>query len=138
MDPSVAAAAGGPVLGAELYGLAAAAVELLATLAAHGAAAELRAVGLDGVGDIAASAAGGGRDGGVDGDAGGNRWVKEIAIGVGGSNGGGGGGKGVDVLEAFWSVARDIDGVQGELCGGGVSGVPLSSPGGRVVCRRLA
>lgn len=106
------------MLAAALYRLAAAVVELLATLAAHGAASELRAVGLDGAGDDASATArgGGGGGGGVDRDAGGNRWVKEIAIGFGGSNGGGGGGgdRGVDILEACWSVARDIDGVQGE------------------------
>lgn len=94
------------VLGSALYGLAAATVELLATLAAHGAAAELRAVGFDGVGDAA-------RDGAAAaGKTGGHRWVKEIAVGVGGSDGAGAG-RGVEMLEACWTVARDIDGVQG-------------------------
>lgn len=116
VDPFSPPAPGGceAVLGASLYGLAAATVELLGTLAAHGAAAELRAVGLAGDGDDASDAAGGGAAEG--GGAGGHRWVKEIAIGVGGSDGGGG--RGVEILEACWTVARDIDGVHGERDGG--------------------
>lgn len=52
---------------------------------------------------------------------GGSRWIKEIAVGVAGADGGragygwggGGGGRGLDMLEACWAVARDVDGVQG-------------------------
>ncbi|CAN0445759.1 unnamed protein product, partial [Laminaria digitata] len=44
---AAAAAAAEAALGEALYGLAASTVEILATLAAHGAAAELKAVGLD-------------------------------------------------------------------------------------------
>lgn len=104
-------------LGGSLYGLAAAAVELLATLAAHGAAAEVRAVGLDGS-SVGTVGNGGDGSGGVRGkDLGGRRWVKEIAVGFGGSDGCGGawgGGRGLEILEACWMVARDVDGVQGE------------------------
>lgn len=108
-------------LGGSLYGLAAASVELLATLAAHGAAAEVRAVGLDGSavgnGDAAEGDGSGGGVRGAGKDSGGRRWVKEIAVGFGGADGGGGawgGGRGLEVLEACWVVARDVDGVQGE------------------------
>lgn len=127
-------------LGECLYSLASATAELLGTLAAHGAAAELRAVGLlldgtgggDGGGDgdaslaVAAVNARGGREEGVRGTAGavgGGRWVTEIAVGVGGSDGGRGGGwgavggargRGVEILEACWAVSRDVDGVRGE------------------------
>lgn len=135
---AAAAAEAESALGESFYGLAAAVVELLATLAAHGAAAELNAVGLDGLGGGNTGDGrvntGGGRGGGNsesggrggEGGAGGSRWVKEIAVGVGGSDlggsgggggggwGSGGGGSGVAVLEACWTVSRDIDGVQGE------------------------
>ena len=119
-----AAGAAEAALGESLYGLAASTMEMLATLAAHGAAAELKAVGLDGAAGYK-EAGGRGQEGG---GAGGSRWVKEIAVGVGGSDvggggggwgsggggGGGGGGRSVEVLEACWMVSRDIDGVRGE------------------------
>lgn len=104
---------GESALGGCFYGLAAAVMGLLGTLAAHGAASESRAVGLDG---------GVGVGKGIEGeDVGGSRWVKEIAVGVGGSDGswgsgGAGGGRGLDVLEACWAVSRDIDGIRGEGC----------------------
>lgn len=105
-------------LGESLYDLSASTLELLATLGAHGSAAEVRAVGLDGVDRRDGTSPQAGRR--SRGNAGGSRWVKEITVGVGGADGGGGsgwgggGGRNVEILEACWAVSRDVDGVRGE------------------------
>lgn len=121
-----------------LYALSASTVGLLGTLASHGALMDSSGKGIDQnmwssssrtsaspspyAGGGSAGRGGMRRSGAGAGDTGGARWVKEIAVGVagsgggwGGGGGGGGGGRDMDVLEACWAVARDVDGVHGEL-----------------------
>lgn len=106
-----------------LYALSASTVDLLGTLAGHGAAIDT--VGRGQAHVFPPQAVEGAGRKGVGGDTGGARWVKEIAVGVAGPEGGvggygwggrgkGGRGMGLDMLEACWAVARDVDGIQGE------------------------
>lgn len=103
-------------LGKSMYDLATAAVELLGTLAAHGASAEVRGIGMEAAcNQKGASGVDEGRG------TGGNRWTTEIAIGFGDADssggalsGGGRVGGSVKILDACWKVSTDVDGRHGE------------------------
>lgn len=108
-----------------LYALSASTVSLLGTLAGQGAAVDISGNDVDNDnnindGHVSARSSGKTSFGRREGDTGGARWVKEIAVGVAGPDGvggwsGSGGGRGVDMLEACWAVARDVDGVRGNV-----------------------
>lgn len=103
-------------LGKSMYDLATATVELLGTLAAHGASAEVRGIGMEAA-CTQKNVSGVDRGRGT----GGNRWTTEIAIGFGDADGSGGAlsgggrvGGNVKILDACWKVSTDVDGRHGE------------------------
>lgn len=106
-----------------LYALSASTVSLLGTLVGQGAAVDISGSDIDRDNSNSRHVSARSPEKtryGRGGDTGGARWVKEVAVGVAGPDGvggwgGSGGGRGVDMLEACWVVARDVDGVRGKV-----------------------